>query len=124
RRHWHRPSHTNRLGDGERDDRLFTERSRPGNDGAKDKDGNVASACRETNGRSRSIGRSMNLGPGWAASTWRRLSPRCGPSIRPTTQNVSPRDGSSDVGSRTKLVPPTMNDDEHLAVEVAQFVQH
>jgi len=42
RRHWHRPFHINRLGGGERDDRLLTERSRPGNDGAKDKTSNVA----------------------------------------------------------------------------------
>ena len=65
----------------------------------------------------------MNFGPAWAASTWRRLLPPCGPSIRPTTLNGSPQDGSSDVGSRTEVVRQ-VNDDEPLVVEGAQFVRH
>jgi len=63
----------------------------------------------------------MNFGPGWAASTWQRLLPRCGPSIRPTTPNASPQDGSSDVDSNPKW---SVKSEETVAVRVAQFVQH
>ena len=65
----------------------------------------------------------MNFGPAWAASTWQRLLPRCGRSIRPTIPNASRQDGSSDVDSNPKWSAKS-EDDGHLAVDVAQFVQH